>query len=124
MGCLIGTSVYAIWGYGLEKYSVTEAVIFFLLLFMGYKYGSAASAVAGAFAGAVMAFNLKDMSLLGLMCIIGAMAGVFKERGRIAGVVAVMASVGFTGWLGAAYMLQTATIRGLVIGVLCFSCYA
>ena len=120
LGCLIGTSVYAIWGYGLEKYSVTEAVIFFLLLFMGYKYGSAASAVAGAFAGAVMAFNLKDMSLLGLMCIIGAMAGVFKERGRIAGVVAVMASVGFTGWLGAAYMLQTATIRGLVIGVLCF----
>lgn len=120
LGCLIGVLVYAIWGYGLEKYSVTEAVIFFLLLFMGYKYGSAASAVAGAFAGAVMAFAQNDMSMLGLMCIVGAVAGSFKDRSRLAGVFAMMAASGFMGWLGAGYMLRITTVRGMIAGAVCF----
>lgn len=120
LGLLIGVSIYAISGYGSDKYSVTEAVLFFMLLFMGYKYGSAASAVTGACVGAVIAFRLDDISMIGLMCILGAMAGVFKERGRVAGIFSLMASVGVMGYLGAGYMLQLTTVRGLLAGTICF----
>lgn len=106
LGCIIGVAVYAICGYGLEKYSVTEAVMFILLLFVGYKYGSAASAVAGAFAGTAVAFLQKDVSMVGLLCITGAVAGTFKGKSRITGTAATMAAAGFMGWLGAGYMLK------------------
>ena len=120
LGCIIGVAVYAICGYGLEKYSVTEAVMFFLLLFVGYKYGSAASAVAGAFAGTAVAFLQKDVSMVGLLCITGAVAGTFKGKSRITGTAATMAAAGFMGWLGAGYMLKMTTVRGILAASVCF----
>ena len=120
LGCIIGVAVYAICGYGLEKYSVTEAVMFFLLLFVGYKYGSAASAVAGAFAGTAVAFLQKDVSMVGLLCITGAVAGTFKGKSRITGTAATMAAAGFMGWLGAGYMLKMTTVRGILAASGCF----
>lgn len=120
LGCLTGICIYAVSDRGFVQYSVMEAVMFFALLFIGFRCGAAASAVTGFFAGIVLAYLQNDPAMIGLMCILGAMAGVFREKGKAACIFSVMICSGLIGYTGTDYMIKLTTIRGLTAGALCF----
>lgn len=73
-------------------YSIVEMVLLFSVLFMGYKYGPGAGAVCGTACGIVLTLFTKSMGSLGIFCMIGVMAGVFRSLGRIASVLGYMAA--------------------------------
>ena len=66
LGCLTGICIYAVSDRGFVQYSVMEAVMFFALLFIGFRCGAAASAVTGFFAGIVLAYLQNDPAMIGL----------------------------------------------------------
>ena len=119
-GILIAASLYAISGTAAERYSVISAVAFFLLFYIGYRYGCGASAVAGACIGSVFAINANDIGMLGCMCLAGVAAGAFREKGKIVSAAFGVTAMGFMGYLGADYMIELTTVRGILAGAMVF----
>lgn len=119
-GILIAASLYAVSGPVSEKYSILQAVAFFLLFYFGYKYGCGASSVIGACIGTVMALNTADMAMLGYMCLAGIVTGAFREKGKVMSICISMLAMGFMGWAGASYMIEMTTVRGIISGALIF----
>lgn len=119
-GILIAVSLYSLSGSTIERYSIVQAVVFFLLFYIGYRYGCGASAVAGACIGSVMAINSGNIAMLGYMCLAGVLAGAFREKGRIVCVITAMTAMGFLGYVGAEYLIELTTVRGILAGVLVF----
>lgn len=92
---LIGIFVTELMMSGNVGYSIVEMVLLFSVLFMGYKYGPGAGAVSGTACGIVLTLFTKSMGSLGIFCMIGVMAGVFRSLGRVASVLGYMvAAVG------------------------------
>lgn len=120
LGMLIAAGLYSFNSYPLSKYSAAEVCIFFLILYMGYRYGSGASTVAGACIGTVLALQQNDIGILGYMCLTGVVAGAFREKGKFVTALAQMAAIAAMGYLGAAYMLKLTTVRGVLAGTLLF----
>jgi len=120
IGIVLALSVFAFRGEMLARYSVMEAVIFFALLYMGYCYGAGAGAIAGACIGSVLAYQQNDIAVMGFMCVLGILAGVFRERGRILSGTTYLAGVALIGYLGVPWLLQTTTVRGILAGGLLF----
>lgn len=119
-GILIAAALYAISGPAAEKYSVIQALAFLLLFYTGYRYGCGASAVIGACMGTVMAINANDIAMLGYMCLAGVVAGAFREKGKIFSTCANVAALGFMGYMGASYMIEMTTVRGILAGAMVF----
>ena len=92
---LIGIFVTEMLVSGNIGYAIVEMLLFFSVLFMGYKYGPGAGAVCGTACGIILTLFTKSMGSLGIFCMIGVMAGVFRSLGRIASVLGYMvAAVG------------------------------
>lgn len=67
-------------------FSITETAVFFMVLFLGYKYGAGGGAIAGAACG--IAYGLRGdasgfLSVAGMMCMGGILAGMFRTAGRL-----------------------------------------
>ncbi len=89
----------AIWIYGLPKISETSYVIqafvcLFLLLFVGYKYGAGYGSIIGVTCGITMSVLSGSYSMIGFFCILGILAGTFRELGRLT--VALLFLIGAT----------------------------
>jgi len=120
LGIVFALCVFAFQGEMIARYSIMEAFIFFILLYMGYCYGAGAGAVAGACIGSVLAYQQNDIAVMGFMCVLGILAGVFRERGRILSGAVYLAGVGLIGYLGIPWLLQMTTVRGILAGSLLF----
>ncbi|NLJ90568.1 MAG: SpoIIE family protein phosphatase [Clostridiales bacterium] len=78
----------AIWLYGLPKLSEGSIVIqifvcIFLLLYIGYKYGAGYGAIIGVTCGLAMSLLSGSFGMVSLCCILGILAGTFRELGRL-----------------------------------------
>lgn len=120
IGILIAASLYALSGLDKGTYGIVPAVIFFLLFYIGYKYGSGAATIAGGCGGIVLAVSQNDVGLLGYMCLIGITAGAFREGGRLISATAVAALVAFLNYFGVGYMGDMTTIRAIVAAIIVF----
>jgi len=120
LGIMLALCVFALRGDMIARYSVMEAFIFFVLLYIGYSYGSGAGAVSGACIGGVLAYLQNDMAIMGYMCVLGILAGAFRERGRILSGTLYLASAALIGYLGVPWLFQTTTVRGILAGSLLF----
>lgn len=63
-------------------FSLTLTAALFSILFIGYKYGAGYGAVAGAACGIILALKDGQINQIGLMCMLGIIAGTFRELGR------------------------------------------
>jgi len=61
--------------------SVTFALLSILVL--GYKYGAGVGALIGAANGMALGIQENNLGYLGILCVLGIAAGVFRELGRI-----------------------------------------
>lgn len=69
------------------KVSVSEGLLYLLILSMAGRYGSSAGAIAGAGAGILSGIRGNDVSFIGLFCLIGIFVGAVKKAGKWAGLI-------------------------------------
>ena len=120
VGMLIAIAVYAVSGKTLERFSIMESLIFFSFLYMGYRYGSGASSIVSICVGSVLALLRNDIGMIGYCCIMGIVAGAFREYGRILQTLMLGIAVAVLGYLNVDVLIQLTTLRGLVAGGLVF----
>lgn len=67
-----------------------ETLIFFSLLYAGYKYGIGMGAIMGAACSVPICVWKGEVNYLGILCLMGIMVGVFRELGRIVSIVLML----------------------------------
>lgn len=119
-GILLAVCIYALREAGIGGYSITETCVFFILLYMGYRYGCGMAAIAGACMGVVIAVFCNYPGMIGYMCMIGIIAGAFRDYGRIVSALALAGMVAVCYYLKIPYLNQLETLRGFAAGGLIF----
>ncbi len=84
---LVFTALYGIPDVADSIFSVTATISYFLVLFMGYRYGAATGAVTGAAGGVLAALSGGDMVQVGIYCLLGVSVGMFRMLGKIGSTV-------------------------------------
>ncbi|WMJ90556.1 stage II sporulation protein E [Anaerocolumna sp. MB42-C2] len=79
--------ILAVFIYGVPEFtalgfSLSMTIALFSILFTGYKYGAGYGALAGAACGVILALKTGQPNQIGLMCMLGIVAGTFRELGR------------------------------------------
>lgn len=88
--------------------SAMRAVLYYGVLFAGYRYGAGGGAAAGVVCGLIETLRRENMTPLGMFCLMGVLAGAFRSLGRGASVIAYLCGVGGIGSLYAAdYLIQS-----------------
>jgi stage II sporulation protein E len=103
-----------------EDFSLGFTLAYLFVAFMGYKYGAGSGAVAGAACGLVIGLGSGVLNVIGIMCILGICAGMFREIGRFGtGIVFLIVSISL-GFVYENTMLGVEQIRALTSGVVLF----
>ncbi|MCI8505328.1 MAG: SpoIIE family protein phosphatase [Lachnospiraceae bacterium] len=79
--------------------SVLRAGLYFSVLFTGYKYGAGIGAVAGTGCGILETIMQEDISSMGMLCLAGVLAGVFRSLGKTGSAMGFLAGAAILGIL-------------------------
>lgn len=120
LAILAAAAVYAMPHFYIEGFSLTEAVTFLFILFMGYKYGAGAGAICGASCSMILCLADKNPGMIGIFCMMGICAGMFRELSRFASCIAFMAVHAAMGFFYDTALLDLVYIRGLLSAVVVF----
>lgn len=102
------------------NFSFIETAAYFVIIFMGYKYGAGAGAIAGTACGIVLGMQNEVTSIIGIMCMLGIIAGMFREVGVIgSGLAFAVSSLAFA-YFYENYLFEVAQLRGLASSVVIF----
>ena len=71
--------------------SLIVTLLYFATLYLGYRYGSGPGAIAGMACGILETMQTGNMAALGMFCLIGALAGIFRSLSRLASALAFAA---------------------------------
>ncbi|MFV0341645.1 MAG: stage II sporulation protein E [Anaerocolumna sp.] len=93
LAVLLGAIVYGIPDFASLGFSLSLTVALFSVLIIAYKYGAGYGAIAGAACGIILALRNGEINQIGFMCMIGIIAGTFREMGRL--LTFTMYSAGF-----------------------------
>ena len=117
---MLALFVYAVPEIATQEFSIEETVAYLLVLVLGYKYGAGAGAITGAACGAVLYLEHPIAGMIGIMCILGIVAGVFRKVGKIGdGVAFVVANI-ILGYFYEEKLLEVTSIRALASGAAVF----
>ncbi|MCI8401445.1 MAG: SpoIIE family protein phosphatase [Lachnospiraceae bacterium] len=90
-----------------------RAVWYYAVLLAGYRFGAANGAVAGAVFGIAETLRSGDMAPLGILCLMGVLAGSFRSLGRLASAAAYLC-----GALGIGALYAAEYLAGSLPGIL------
>lgn len=79
--------------------SILRAGLYFSVLFTGYKYGTGVGAVAGTGCGILETVMQEDISSMGMLCLAGVLAGVFRSLGRTGSAMGFLSGAAILGIL-------------------------
>lgn len=88
---LITTALYGIPREADAIFSVSGTFAYLLVLFMGFRYGAATGAVAGAAGGVLSALSGRSLVAIGIYCLLGVCVGMFRKMGRVCSSIAFFA---------------------------------
>ena len=83
IGLIIGILVFTFPELSSDYIAAMESIIYFLVLFIAYKYGAGAAAVAGALGGFSLALRGGPITDLGMLTMMSITASIFRELGRV-----------------------------------------
>ena len=98
-------------------YSVVEILFLFGILLSGYKYGPGAGAIFGTGGGILLTIWKQNIGELGMLAVIGVMAGSFRQLGKVATVIAYMAAGIGVGIIYSPEILQQSIMELLVSSI-------
>lgn len=101
-------------------FSIVETLSYLLVLFVGYRYGAAAGAMAGAAGGILAAANGSGMVLVGVYCLLGIGVGIFREIGRIMSTAAFLIMGIIMAYIIRNEVLGIVELRGMVSAAIIF----
>ncbi len=87
----VGVLVAETMASGEKAYFLVEVLMLFSILFLAYRYGAGTGAVAGTLWGITLTLWKRDLGELGILTMMGTMAGLFARLGRFASMTAYAA---------------------------------
>lgn len=105
---------------GEKAYFLVEVLMLFSILFTAYRYGAGTGAVAGTLWGITLTLWKKDLGELGILTMMGTMAGLFGRLGRFAAIIAYATGAVGVGVLYAPDVIWN-SIPAMVASMLLFS---
>lgn len=121
LSIIIGVFVYAIPKLEYMQFSIVETVAYFIILLIGYKYGAGAGAITGAVCGIVLGLQNNIVGMIGSMCILGILSGMFREVGKIGTGIAFILGALSLGYLNVDFLLEVSQLRALASSIVLFT---
>ncbi len=82
-----------------SAWSAMRAVVYFGVLFAGYRWGISGGAMSGVIVGLVEILGGQGLECMGLLCVMGVLAGCFRRLGRGGSVIAFLCAASGLGLL-------------------------
>lgn len=101
-------------------FSIIETMCYLMVLFVGYRYGAAAGAMAGAAGGILAAASGSGMVIVGVYCMLGIGVGIFREIGRIMSAVAFLVMGIIMAYVIRNEVVGIVELRGMVSAAIIF----
>lgn len=120
IGIMIGCMVYSLPSWTYYDISLSRLIVCFLVLLAGYKYGSGVGAVIGAACGIAVSFQGNEVTLIGVMCILGICAGMFQEIGKWGAAICYLVTGISLGFLYEKTLINMSGLKDLICGVFFF----
>lgn len=117
---LLALLVYAVPEIKNLEFSIEETVGYLLILCMGYKFGAGAGAIAGTACGVVFGLQNGSLNMIGILCILGIVGGVFQKVGRIGSGLAFIVTTITVGYMYEKTLLDVSNVRALASSVAVF----
>ena len=117
-----GIFVITVWnGPGMQMgVSIIETLCLAGVLLASYRYGAGTGAVCGAACGVLYSLWTNEIAVLGIVCILGVLAGSFRKLGRTACVIAYLAGFISAGLLYAPVLLVQTMPAAVMAAVIFF----
>lgn len=100
--------------------SISGTIGYLLVLFMGFRYGAATGAMTGAAVGVLTTLQGKDMTLVGIYCLLGVSVGMFRTVGRICSAVAFVVMGGIMIIVAQNQVVGIVELRAIVSAIIIF----
>lgn len=99
---------------------IANTLLFFSIAYGAYKYGAGAGAVMGAAGGIAFCVLYNDPKYLGVICLMGIVAGMFRELGRVVSVLSLAVSCTVIGAVFFPVFISEGVIKALLAAVVVF----
>lgn len=94
--------------------TIVEILMFFTLIFGAYKYGAMMGAVMGVACGIPLSLWQNNAEFLGVMCMVGIMAGIFRELGKFVCAASVLCICVTSGYVLFPLFISDNMVKGLL----------
>lgn len=116
---MVGSMIYSLSGYEVLGSSISVALAFFFTIFFAYKYGAGFGAVLGTVSGVALSLVNQDYTMIGFLCILGIVLGMFRELGRVVTTFAYVIGIICVGLYQNKYITELSQIQAmLAVGVI------
>lgn len=117
---IISLSLYGLPEFMDGLFSVGTTIMYFIVLYVSYRYGASAGAVAGAAGGILASLTGSTAAAIGLYCLLGIGVGMFRQAGRILSSLA-FAVMGFVlAFVFQQDIIGVVELRGMISAVIIF----
>lgn len=113
--------VYAVPKFDYSRFSLVQTATYFIIIFFGYKYGSGAGAITGATCGIILGLQSNSLNIVGIMCILGIVAGMFREVGKIGTLIAYVSASLALSYLYENHLMQVNKLSALASSMVLFT---
>ncbi|NLZ80242.1 MAG: SpoIIE family protein phosphatase [Clostridiales bacterium] len=120
LGIMAGAILFAIQDIHILEFSLVEVIIYFGVLFIAYCYGSGMGALAGAVCGIVMTLWEGNIAILGTLCFCGALAGAFRQLGKLGSSIIYLVGLWLLGTFYAPIVFYPAQLSGILAATAIF----
>ncbi len=101
-------------------FSVSGTLSYLMILFMGYRYGASFGAIAGAAGGILLALTGENMTAIGIACLLGVCAGMFRRMGRFLSGIAFLVMGGIMAVLSFRELYGIMELRAMISASIIF----
>jgi len=120
LGILFAVCLYSFRNVGEFTQWTGPFVMYFMILLMAYRYGIGFGAAIGCACGVISTTWTGDVRMLGVFCVLGVMAGIFRSLGKLGSAVSFLACSCLLGNLYAPFLLNGQTEACLFAGTAVF----
>lgn len=102
------------------EFTFKGTLAYLLILVLGYKYGSGAGAICGAAFGCVLYATSGVQAMIGVMCILGICAGIFRKVGKLGTGVAFLLCNIVMGYFYETTLIEVTAVRAIASAIAAF----
>lgn len=114
LGIIAGAILYAVQDVHIFEFSIVEVIIYFSVLLIAYNYGAGMGALTGAVCGIIMTLWEGNIAILGTLCFAGALAGAFRQLGKLGSSIIYLIVLWILGTFYAPFVFRPEQLSGIL----------